>query len=225
MFIFNRMDNHYNTESIINNLQNKYGEETAARLLSYLDMVLERNQHINLTAVRDRDEAIVKHVLDSLAVVDLPEYKEAKKILDVGTGAGFPGALLAIVSPEKEFTLLDSTLKRLRVIDEFAEALDITNLKTIHARAEEISRKPGYSEAFDLCVSRAVADLDTLSKWCLPFVKKGGNFISYKGENYTEELERANKTIKRLGARVARVETYPSEQEEISGHVLVIISR
>ena len=219
------MDNHYDTASIIENLQKKYGEETASKLLSYLDLVLERNQHINLTAVRDRDEAIVKHVLDSLAAVDLPEYKEAERVLDVGTGAGFPGALLAIVSPEKEFTLLDSTLKRLRVIDEFAGVLGITNLKTVHARAEEINRKTEYSEAFDLCVSRAVADLDTLSKWCLPFVKKGGSFISYKGENYAEELERAGKTIKKLGGRNVRVESYPGEPEEISGHVLLVISK
>jgi len=219
------MDNQYNTVKIIEDLQKKYGKETASKLLSYLDLVLERNQHINLTAVRDRDEAIVKHVLDSLSVVDLPEYREARKVLDVGTGAGFPGALLAIVSPEKEFTLLDSTLKRLRVIDEFAEALGVTNLRTVHARAEEISRKPEYSGAFDLCVSRAVADLDTLSKWCLPFVKKGDKFISYKGENYAEELERAGKTIKKLGGRNVRVESYPGEPEEISGHVLIIISR
>ena len=219
------MANNFDTESIIKTLQEKYGEETAAKFLSYLGFVLERNQHINLTAVRDRDEAIVKHVLDSLAVVDLTEYKEAKTVIDVGTGAGFPGALLAIVSPEKEFTLLDSTLKRLRVIDEFAETLEITNLKTVHARAEEINRKPEFSGTFDLCVSRAVADLDTLSKWCLPFVRKGGTFIAYKGENYAEELERAGKTLKKLGGKAAHVETYPNEPEEISGHVLLVISR
>ena len=121
------------TDLIIRELKEKYGESTANKLLSYLDMVLERNEHINLTAVRDRDEAIVKHVLDSLAICDLPEYMSAKSIIDVGTGAGFPGALLAIVSPEKDFTLLDSTLKRLRVIDEFADALGISNLKTVPA--------------------------------------------------------------------------------------------
>ena len=213
------------TDLIIKELKEKYGESTADKLLSYLDMVLERNEHINLTAVRDRDEAIVKHVLDSLAICDLPEYKAAKTVIDVGTGAGFPGALLAIVSPEKEFTLLDSTLKRLRVIDEFAAALGISNLKTVHARAEEINRKPEYSGAFDLCVSRAVANLDTLSKWCLPFVRKGGSFIAYKGENYNEELEGANKTLRKLGGRLDRVEAYPSEPEDISGHVLLIISR
>ncbi|MCQ2563632.1 MAG: 16S rRNA (guanine(527)-N(7))-methyltransferase RsmG [Mogibacterium sp.] len=213
------------TDLIIKELKEKYGESTADKLLSYLDMVLERNEHINLTAVRDRDEAIVKHVLDSFAICDLPEYKAAKTVIDVGTGAGFPGALLAIVSPEKEFTLLDSTLKRLRVIDEFAEALGISNLKTVHARAEEINRKPEYSGAYDLCVSRAVANLDTLSKWCLPFVRKGGSFIAYKGENYNEELEGANKTLRKLGGKLDRVETYPGEPEDISGHVLLIISK
>ena len=213
------------TDLIIKELKEKYEESTADKLLSYLDMVLERNEHINLTAVRDRDEAIVKHVLDSLAICDLPEYKAAKTVIDVGTGAGFPGALLAIVSPEKEFTLLASTLKRLRVIDEFAEALNISNLNTVHARAEEINRKPEYSAAFDICVSRAVANLDTLSKWCLPFVRKGGSFIAYKGENYNEELEGASKTLRKLGGKLDRIEAYPSEPEDISGHVLMIISK
>ena len=213
------------TDLLIKELKEKYGESTADKLLSYLDMVLERNEHINLTAVRDRDEAIVKHVLDSLAICDLPEYRSAKTVIDVGTGAGFPGALLAIVSPEKAFTLLDSTLKRLRVIDEFAEALGIPNLKIVHARAEELNRKLEYSGAFDLCVSRAVANLDTLSKWCLPFVRKGGSFVAYKGENYNEELEGANRTIKKLGGRLDRVEAYSDEPEDISGHVLMIISR
>ena len=216
-----------NTESItiINGIKAKYGEEKASALLSYLDLVLERNEYINLTAVRDRDEALIKHVLDSLAIVDLPEYKEAKSIIDVGTGAGFPGALLAIVSPEKEFTLLDSTLKRLRVIDEFAETLNISNLKTVHARAEEISRKPEYSEAFDICVSRAVANLEKLSGWCLPFVRKGGSFIAYKGENYEEELAQASKVLKKNRSHLSHVETYKDVPEEISGHVVLVINK
>ena len=206
-------------------LSGKYGKEKADKLFAYLDMVLERNEHINLTAVRDRDEAAVKHLLDSLVITDLPEYKDAGSIIDVGTGAGFPGALLAIVSPDKEFVLLDSTLKRLKVIDEFADALGISNLSTLHARAEEINRKPEYSGAFDLCVSRAVANLDTLSKWCVPFVKKGGCFISYKGEAYEEEVKTASKTLKKLGASVLRAESYTDVPEEISGHVLLVISR
>ena len=210
---------------ITEQLQAKFGRQKASTLLTYLDLVLVRNEHINLTAVRDRNEALVKHVLDSLAIVDLPEYKEAQTIIDVGTGAGFPGALLAIVSPEKEFTLLDSTLKRLRVIDEFAQTLNITNLKTVHARAEEISRKPEYNEAFDICVSRAVANLEKLSGWCLPFVRKGGSFIAYKGENYEEELQQAAKVLKKNKARLSYVESYKDMPKEISGHVLIVIKK
>ena len=211
--------------AITEQLQVKLGKQKASALLAYIDLVLVRNEHINLTAVRDRNEALVKHVLDSLAIVDLPEYKEAQTIIDVGTGAGFPGALLAIVSPEKEFTLLDSTLKRLRVIDEFAQTLNIKNLRTVHARAEEISRKPEYSEAFDICVSRAVANLEKLSGWCLPFVRKGGSFIAYKGENYEEELQQAAKVLKKNKARLSYVESYKDMPEEISGHVLLVISK
>jgi 16S rRNA (guanine527-N7)-methyltransferase len=216
-----------NSESkvIIHNLKAKYGEQKTSTLIAYLELVLVRNEHINLTAVRNYDEALIKHVLDSLAITDLPEYREAEKIIDVGTGAGFPGALLAIVSPEKEFILLDSTLKRLRVIDEFAQSLNIKNLRTAHARAEEISKKPEYNESFDICVSRAVANLEKLSGWCLPFVKKGGNFIAYKGENYDEELEQAYKVIKKNKAKLTRVEAYTDVPEEISGHVMLVISK
>ena len=212
-------------DSVYEYLAGKYGEDKSKKLFAYLDLVLERNEHINLTAVRDRDEASVKHLLDSLAITDLPEYSEAEKIIDVGTGAGFPGALLAIVSPEKEFVLLDSTLKRLKVIDEFAGALSVSNLNTLHARAEEINRKPGYSGAFDLCVSRAVANLDTLSKWCIPFVKKGGHFISYKGGSYEDDVKAASKTLKKFSASLERTFSYTDVPEEISGHVLLVISR
>lgn len=211
--------------TIVNKLKDKYGEQKTYTLLSYLDLVLVRNEHINLTAVRDHNEALVKHVLDSLAITDLPEYQQAKTVIDIGTGAGFPGALLAIVSPDKEFVLLDSTLKRLRVIDEFADTLNIKNLRTLHARAEEICRKPEYSEAFDVCVSRAVANLEKLSGWCLPFVKKGGHFISYKGGNYEEELQQAAKALKKNKARLSGVFPYEDVPEDISGHVLLVISK
>ena len=218
------MDKRFDPE-ITEQLIEKFGKQKSSTLLAYLDLVLVRNEHINLTAVRDPDEALVKHVLDSLAIVDLPEYKEAEKIIDVGTGAGFPGALLAIVSPEKDFTLLDSTLKRLRVIDEFAQTLNISNLQTVHARAEEISKKPEYSGAFDVCVSRAVANLEKLSGWCLPFVRKGGSFIAYKGENYDEELAQASRILKKNKARLSYIESYKDVPEDISGHVLLIISK
>lgn len=213
------------TISVIDSIGRKYGEEKTSLFLSYLDLVLERNEHVNLTAVRDRDEAVVKHLADSLAVTDLPEYSVAETVIDVGTGAGFPGAVLAIADPEKKFILLDSTLKRLRVIDEFAEILDLSNVRTLHARAEEINRKPEYSGSFDLCISRAVASLDKLSGWCLPFVKNGGTFISYKGENYDSELADARKMLRKQKAELLRVEQYKNAPADIAGHVLLVFSK
>lgn len=219
------MASRQDTDRLINELISQYGKETADKLISYVDMVLERNEHINLTAVRDRDEAMQKHLADSLSITEIPEYRCASRIIDVGTGAGFPGALLAITDPDKEFILLDSTLKRLRVIDEFAEILDINNLTTLHARAEEISRKPEYNAQFDLCISRAVASMDKLTGWCLPFVKSGGYFIPYKGENYQSELKDAEKALRKQKGSLIRVVEQSSESGDISGHVLLVIMK
>lgn len=213
------------SKAAIDQMKEKYGEDKTGKILSYIDMVLERNEHINLTAVRDRDDAVVKHAADSLVITGLPEYRSAKTVIDVGTGAGFPGALLAAVSPEKEFVLLDSTLKRLRVIDEFAQVLGLSNIRTVHARAEEINRKPEYNGAFDLCVSRAVADLEKLSGWCLPFVRRGGAFVSYKGESYASEIEAAKRVLSRNDAAVSRIVGYDDMPSSISGHVLIVISK
>lgn len=210
---------------IIRELESRYGKEKADKLISYLDMVLERNQFINLTAIKDRDEALEKHVLDSLSVTELPEYAEADRIIDIGTGAGFPGALLAIVSPEKEFTLMDSTLKRLKVIDEFTSELGISNAHTVHARAEEVSRKPDYNAAYDMCVTRAAGNLEKLAGWCLPFIRKGGLLVAYKGENYREEIDAAAKAIKKNGGRLNRVVQTDEASGNISGHVLVLIEK
>jgi len=211
-------------EKYIEDLKQAHGIETAEKLLSYIDMVLERNEHINLTAIRDRDEAIVKHLADSLSVLEVPEFWDAKTVIDVGTGAGFPGALLAITCPSKHFVLLDSTRKRLRVIDEFAETLGIDNLETVHARAEEAGRQE-YAEKFDICVSRAVADLSKLIRWCLPFVRKGGTFISYKGDNYAAELESALPAVKKQGASFDRAVPADTGFSEIDGHTLLIFKK
>ena len=212
------------SEKYIESLRQVHGAETADKMLTYLDKVLERNAHINLTAIRDREEAIAKHLADSLSILELPEFWDAENIIDVGTGAGFPGALLAIACPSKNFVLLDSTLKRLKVIDEFAEDLGITNLMTVHARAEEAGRQE-FAANFDICVSRAVADLKKLSGWCLPFVKKGGAFVAYKGENYAEELESARDEIKKKGASFDRAVSVDTGFPEIDGHVLLVIKK
>lgn len=219
------MNESYNTEALIQDLRIRFGDSKTEALVSYIDMVLERNQYINLTAVRSRDEAMQKHLADSLSVTTLPEYIQAERIIDVGTGAGFPGALLSIADPDKEFVLLDSTLKRLRVIDEFASQLGIHNITTVHARAEEIQKKQGFDSAFDLCVSRAVASLDKLSGWCLPFVRSGGSFIAYKAANYSEELKTAEKILSRNKGKLNRVVHTGEDSTDISGHVLLVIDK
>ena len=219
------MESSSQTKTLIENLENKYGIDKASRMISYIDMVLEKNKHINLTAVRDRDEALHKHLEDSLSPVDFEEYINASNIIDVGTGAGFPGAVLAIADEDKNFILLDSTIKRLKIIDEFAESLGIENIKTVHARAEEISKKDDYKESFDVCVSRAVASLDKLCAWCLPFVRKGGYFIAYKGESYKDEIESAQKSMKKYRGKIKRIVTPHSLSDSISGHVLIMIEK
>ena len=198
------MANSTDTLRLIENLEAEYGKDTADKLVSYIDMVLERNEHINLTAVRDRDEAMQKHLADSLSITDLPEYRAAQSVIDVGTGAGFPGAVLAIADPDKHFILLN---------------------QTVHARAEEISGKPDFNSHFDLCVSRAVASLDKLVGWCLPFVRNGGCFIAYKGENYAEELETAKKSLKKYKGHLERAAKIDTDASEISGHILLVIRK
>ena len=211
-------------EKYIEFLKQSHGAETTDKLLAYVDRILEINEHINLTAVRDRDEAIIKHLADSLSVLEVSEFWDAESVIDVGTGAGFPGSLLAIACPSKSFTLLDSTQKKLRVIDGLAEELGISNLRTVHARAEEAGRQE-FAGAFDICVSRAVADLKKLSGWCLPFIHKGGSFISYKGGNYASELESARPAIRKAGASFDRAVSANTGFFEIDGHVLLVIKK
>ncbi|MDD5823262.1 MAG: 16S rRNA (guanine(527)-N(7))-methyltransferase RsmG [Firmicutes bacterium] len=219
------MADRISTENTIKLLTEKYGEDRTNKLISYLDAILEKNEHINLTAVRDRDEAVQKHIADSLSCFDVPEYKNAKTVLDMGTGGGFPGVPLAIVSDDKKFTLVDALNKRLRVIDELTAGIGVTNVETVHARAEEIGRGKNTREKFDLVVSRAVASLDVLVEWCLPLVKVGGYMISYKGENVSRETLEAKKAISLMGGKIERVVEIEDATDEISGHVLVIIKK
>lgn len=219
------MQQNRQTELLIKELEEKYGEERTSMLVEYMDMILEKNQHINLTAVRDRDEALQKHIADSLSCDFMEEYEAAENVIDIGTGAGFPGVPLAIVSPDKKFTLVDSLNKRLRIIDELTGELGIKNVTTVHGRAEDVGNSKEHREQYDICVSRAVASLDVLCEWCLPLVKKGGYFIAYKGENVSRETEDAANAIRLLGGKITEIRKVQTEEESISGHVLVIIKK
>ena len=143
-----------------------------------------------------------KHFIDSLSLVKVYDVKSRSSVIDVGTGAGFPGLALKIAFPEMELTLLDSLNKRIHFLDAVIERLKLFGIETLHGRAEDYARQDTYREQFDLCVSRAVANLSTLSEYCLPFVKKDGLFISYKSEKIGEEWKAAEKAISLLGGRV-----------------------
>ncbi len=186
------------------------GAEKSRRMLSYMDMILQRNEQINLTAITDRQEFFEKHLLDSLSCAELPEFSRSARIIDVGTGGGFPGVPLAIAFPEKEFLLVDSLRKRLLVVEEFCRKLGVDNAALAHGRAEELGRQEGLRDGFDLCVSRAVANLPVLCELCLPFVKPGGAFLAYKGAGAEEEAAAAERAIRLLGGRLSRIERVSS---------------
>ena len=190
------------------------------------DVILEWNEKINVTAIRDPGEFDKKNVQDSLSILDLPEYRQAASVLDMGTGGGFPGLPLAVVSPEKSFVLADAIGKKLRVVQEAARELGLVNVETVHARAEDMARTKVHRERYDLVVSRAVANMATLSEYCLPFVRVGGFFIAYKTEDAAEEIEAARSAVTKLGGRILRVEK-PSlnSDEALNGHTLVVVEK
>ena len=195
-------------------------EQAIPKLLQYRDMTLKWNNKVNLTAITNPDEFLQKHYVDSLLCADAKELQDVRTVLDVGTGGGFPGIPLAIFFPEKHFVLLDSLQKRLKIVREMADTIGLTNVEVIHGRAEDLARESKYREQFDLCVSRAVANLSTLAELCLPFVKVGGTFISYKGPNCSVEVNDAKNAVRMMGGTINRIEQpkpvkYPSEHNMI----------
>ncbi|MBI4857727.1 MAG: 16S rRNA (guanine(527)-N(7))-methyltransferase RsmG [Acetobacterium woodii] len=180
-------------------------DKQAEKLIDYMDRLLEKNKHINLTRITDEDEFIKLHLLDSLTLLKLIRNPKAR-ILDVGTGGGFPGIPLAILLPDAQITLMDSTKKKLSVVQSIAQELGIDNVSILHGRAEELGQDLKYRERYELVTSRAVANLTLLSEYCLPLVKVGGQFLSMKGRDYQEELEAARKPIAVLGGKIVDIE-------------------
>lgn len=169
----------------------------------FIDYLLEVNAHTNLTTITDIDEIKIKHIEDSLSVLDL--IKEKDKVLDIGSGAGFPGIPLAI-EKEIDLTLIDSVNKKVKFMNQVIEKINLQNARAIHARAEDFAKD--NREKYDVVVSRAVANMTTLSELCLPFVKVGGIFIALKGPKANEELEEAKNAIKILGGKVIDIERF-----------------
>ena len=167
-------------------------DEQIQQFLKYYEMLVEWNEVMNLTAITEYDEVMKKHFVDSISLCKAYDVTQNKTVIDVGTGAGFPGLALKIAFPDLQVTLLDSLNKRINFLNEVIAALGLTGVETIHGRAEDFAKPGKCREKYDLCVSRAVATLSTLSEYCLPFVKVGGKFISYKSEKITEWMDRLN---------------------------------
>ncbi len=174
---------------------------------TYAKMLVEWNEKMNLTAITAEEEIAVKHFIDSISVLKYIDIKQNAKIIDIGTGAGFPGIPLKIMRPDIDLTLLDSLNKRLIFLEEVCKVIR-AQADIVHARAEEFSQKPAYREKFDVAVSRAVANLPSLCEYCIPYVKKGGSFISMKGSDGEKELSLAQNAIAVLGGKADNVHTF-----------------
>lgn len=204
----------YDCTSFIRDLkefQIEISEEQTKQFLAYYELLTEWNSFMNLTAITEFNEVMKKHFVDSLSLIKaVPDINEKSySLIDVGTGAGFPGIPLKIMFPSIKVVLLDSLNKRISFLNEVIDKLELKDIQAFHGRAEDYAKQKEYRENFDMCVSRAVANLSTLSEYCLPFVKKGGYFISYKSDKVTEEFEHAGKAIKTLGGVYqSRVEFY-----------------
>lgn len=215
----------YNTsqfEKDLTALGIKLSDEQVKQFLKYYELLVEWNSFMNLTAITEYDEVMKKHFVDSLSLIKTFDVNKEATVIDVGTGAGFPGLALKIAFPKLKVTLLDSLNKRINFLNEVIAQLGLTGIDTVHGRAEDFAKPDKLREKYDLCVSRAVANMSTLSEYCLPFVKVGGEFISYKSEKTEEELSKANKAISLLGGKFERSNEFYLPDSDIYRNLVVI---
>ena len=212
---------------IENNLQKigmKLDDIKIRQFDEYYRMLVEWNKVMNLTGITEYEDVWEKHYIDSLSIVKIQNMDHFEKLIDVGTGAGFPGIPLKIAFPHLKVTLLDSLNKRIHFLNAVIDRVELKDIYTIHGRAEDYAKQETYREQYDLCVSRAVANLATLSEYCLPYVKIGGMFIPYKSGDIDDEIVDSEKAVKILGGKLLKVEKFELPGTDI-GRSLVQIEK
>ena len=205
---------------LANQIDVKIEQEEAEKFYNYMNLLLEWNNKINLTAIVEPKEIILKHFIDSITINNT--IKESTDILDIGTGAGFPGIPLKMINPNKKFTLVDSLNKRIIFLNEVCDSLKLKSIQCLHGRAEELAMNKLYRQKYDAVTSRAVARLAILLEYMLPFVKVGGKCICMKGPNVEEELKEASKAIELLGGKLDRVENIVLPNSDIERNIVIV---
>lgn len=192
------------------------------KLIKYYELLVEKNKVMNLTAIIEYKDVVIKHFADSISIIKAVNMSEVTNIIDIGTGAGFPGMVLKIVFPDVKITLLDSLNKRVNFLNEVITELQLKDINAIHGRAEDYAHNDTYREKYDLCVSRAVANLSTLSEYCIPYVKVGGKFVSYKAGECEEEINNAKKAVNMLGGKIEDTVDFILPETDISRTFVII---
>lgn len=206
------------------NIGLQINEEKYSKFVKYKDLMKEWNEKVNLTAITDDREIIIKHFVDSIKAFEFKELNNSVKIIDVGTGAGLPGIPIKIMNDNAEVLLLDSLQKRINFLNEVITQLNLSGIKTVHGRAEDLGADLNYREKFDIAISRAVANMAVLTEFCLPFVKKNGYFVALKGPAVQDELNEAKKAISLLGGKLEDVIQVDFKDGDLK-HNLVIVKK
>ena len=219
--------NKFNLEQFINDLDELHislEENQLNQFIRYYDLLVEWNSFMNLTAITEFDEVLKKHFIDSLSLVKVYDsrYNLPISVIDIGTGGGFPGIPLKIAFPHLKGTLMDSLNKRVDFLKEVIEELGLSDINVIHGRAEDFAKPGQLREQYNLCVSRAVANLSVLSEYCLPYVKVGGKFISYKSEKIVEEMKDAEYAIQLLGGRIGEQVSFTLPDSDLFRNLFVV---